>query len=287
MGNLVTLVFVFNFFNSFTQENKLIWVKGGKTIVGNKEQADAQPLFSVKITGFWMQEHEVTNSEFAVFVDQTGYTTLAERNGGSFVFANSLENDTIYNDAPWWKFRSGVNWKNPIDTLNIENLKNHPVVHIAFEDACAYCEWLGMRLPTEIEREYVTFKNEEEQMNIWQGKFPETNDTLDGFFGTAPVGSYAPGKLGFVDLQGNVWEWCQDPYHENAYNFAEKWGVLNSSVPLVPEYYDVFSPDEETRVIRGGSFLCAENYCIGYQSNVRMRSSVKRTFSHIGFRCVK
>lgn len=284
MGYLTTLVFICFCFVSFEQENKLILVKGGKTIIGNNEKLDAQPLFPVKVTDFWMQQHEVTNAEFSVFVEQTGYITLAEKNGGSYVFSDSI--DSIFIDA-WWKFQTGINWKHPINSFStIDSIRNHPVVHIAYEDACAYCQWLGMRLPTEIEREYVALKNQEQEKNTWQGEFPVKNFIEDGYATTAPVGSYKPGKLGFFDLQGNVWEWCLDPYHQNAYFFAKKWGV-QSSQPIVPEYFDEFSPNEETRVIRGGSFLCAENYCKGFEPTVRMRSSVKRTYAHIGFRCVR
>jgi sulfatase modifying factor 1 len=267
----------------------LVWVKGGPITIGNKEQFDAQPLFRTNVTGFWMQQYEVTNRQFSEFVKLTDYVTLAERHGGSFVFNAYFTNDTtILDNAPWWKFEQGANWQYP-DGINssVNGKEEHPVVHIAYEDACAYCEWLGMRLPTEVEREYAAKKNGEEKVkNNWQGTFPEKNLKTDGFYGTAPVGSFEPGKLGLFDIQGNVWEWCQDSYHQNAYYFASRWKI-DSAKPLVPIYFDGHSPNEETRVIRGGSFLCAENYCKGYEYNNRMRSSVKMTFSHIGFRCVK
>lgn len=269
--------------------NPLVWVKGGKITIGNKEQPDAQPLFRTKVTGFWMQQYEVTNRQFSEFVKNTGYVTLAERNGGSYVFNSSLVTDSFtLAEAPWWRFEPGAGWNHPEGmSSSINGKENFPVVHIAYEDACAYCEWLGMRLPTEVEWEYAAKKNGDvTAKNIWQGIFPDTNWAIDGFEGTAPVGSFKPGKSGLYDMQGNVWEWCQDPYHQNAYYFAGKWKVL-SYEPLVSAYYDEFSPFEETRVIRGGSFLCAENYCKGYEPGRRMRSSVNMTFSHIGFRCVK
>ena len=298
MGNLRGLVLVLMFvaFYSFGQTttseqatNPLIHVKGGKITIGNKEQPDAQPLFRVNVSSFWIQQYEVTNKQFSEFVKNTGYVTLAERNGGSYIFNATLTADSsTLNNAPWWKFEQNANWKQPQGiNSSIEGKAQYPVVHIAYEDACAYCEWLGMRLPTEVEREYASTKNGNElSKNVWQGTFPERNLNTDGFAETAPVGSFKAGKLGLFDMQGNVWEWCLDPYHQNAYYFAKKWTVI-SSQPLVPTYFDTYSPDEETRVIRGGSFLCAENYCKGYEHNRRMRSSVKMTFSHIGFRCVK
>ena len=290
MGRLISIILLFISFVCAAQKtNDLIWVKGGKTIIGNLEQSDAQPLFSAKVDGFWIQKYEVTNAQFLKFVINTGYITLAEKNRGSYVFNSSLEEDsTTLENAVWWKFKQGASWKHPegIDS-SINGKEEYPVVHIAYEDACAYCEWLGMRLPTEVEREYAAKKNGNEPLkNSWQGIFPEENLKTDGFYGTSAVGSFQAGDLGLFDMQGNVWEWCMDPYHQNAYYFAEKWKIT-SSEPLVPEYFDENSPDEETRVIRGGSFLCAENYCRGYDYNKRMRSSVKMTFSHIGFRCVK
>jgi len=294
--NNFLLTFLLSSSFSFSQEliheqseNPLVWIDGGEITIGNEEQPDAQPLFRTKVTGFWMHQYEVSNTQFADFVSATGYVTLAERNGGSFVFNPNFSKDTsVLENAPWWTYELGANWKHPQGrNSSIEGKEQHPVVHIAYEDACAYCEWLGMRLPTEVEREYAAKKNgNEEQKNNWQGTFPETNLNTDGFEWTAPVGSFKPGKLGLFDMQGNVWEWCLDPYHQHAYYFAKKWNVV-SSKPLVPSYFDEFSPHEETYVIRGGSFLCAENYCRGYEYNHRMRSSIKMTFSHIGFRCVK
>lgn len=290
MGRLIAVVCSFiSFVCSAQNKHDLIWVKGGKTTIGNLEQSDAQPLFEVKVDGFWMQKYEVTNARFAEFIRQTGYITLAERNNGSYVFYSSLEEDsTTPENAVWWKFEQGASWKHPGGIhSSINGKEEHPAVHIAYEDACAYCEWLGMRLPTEVEREYAAKKNGEETLkNVWQGVFPEENLKTDGFYGTAPVGSFKPGRLGLFGMQGNVWEWCLDPYHQHAYYFAEKWKKV-SYKPLVPAFFDEHSSNEETRVIRGGSFLCAENYCKGYEYNRRMRSSVNMTFSHIGFRCVK
>lgn len=275
--------------NSFKQPNKLIWVKSGDVKIGNASQLDAQPFFSVHVKGFWMQKYEVSNGQFSKFVNATNYTTLAEKNGGSYVFKSSTAKDSSsLKKEPWWHFVIGANWKHPSGkNSNIKGKANYPVVHIAYEDALAYCEWAKMRLPTEVEREYAARKNGALKLkNTWQGHFPDTNLAKDGFREIAPIGSFPAGKIGLCDMQGNVWEWCMDPYHQNAYHYVKK-DKVNSSKPLVPKYFDSSSPNEETRVIRGGSFLCADNYCCGYQLGRRMRSSVKMSFSHIGFRCVR
>lgn len=262
---------------------QIVWIEGGEVTIGNLEQSNAQPLFSQKVKGFWMQKYEVSVAQFALFVAATHYVTLAERNGGSYVFDASNKKSEDFPDAPWWKFESQVSWRTNMDSSSFL-----PVTHIAYEDACAYCEWKNMRLPTEIEWEYAAQKNETKgnSFNIWQGPFPYQNLKTDGFEKTAPVGSFSAGNLGIYDLQGNVWEWCQDPYHENAYQFAQQW-ESPSNRPIVPHYFDSFSPNDTTFVIRGGSYLCSDNFCTGYKPTVRMRSSAKSTFEHIGFRCVK
>lgn len=290
MGSLIHFLFLFIAFASFAQnENQLLHIKGGNITIGNTEQSDGQPVFKTKVNDFWMQQTEVTNAQFSAFVQKSGYITLAEKNKGSYVFHSNATIDSFsLADAPWWKFEQGVNWKHP-DGINSSLLgkENHPVVHIAWEDAKCYCESLGMRLPTEVEYEYAATNNENSgTMNTWQGTFPDTNLLVDGYATTSPVASFKAGKIGLFDLQGNVWEWCWDPYHQNAYQYAKQWKV-DSSQPLVPSYFDEFSPTEETRVIRGGSFLCSDGFCRGFEPSTRMRSSTKQTFQHIGFRCVK
>lgn len=274
---------------NITEASNVILIKGGSITMGNEDIPDAQPTFKVKVKPFFAQQYEVTNAQFQEFVNATHYPTLAERSGGSYVFRPE-NSDTInaIQDSPWWIFELGANWKHPSGrNTDLAGKEWHPVVHIAYEDAYAYCEWLNMRLPTEVEREYITQKNgTSKDINIWQGKFPIQNTLEDGYYRTSPVGSFPAGQLGLYDVQGNVWEWCLDPYHQNAYHYASD-TKINSNQPLVPKYYDLDSPDEETRVIRGGSFLCNDSYCCGYLPNRRMRASIKMTFEHIGFRCVR
>lgn len=274
---------------SLKQAQTMVWVKGGETTIGNSKEADAMPLFTAQVKGFWIQKYEVTNAQFKTFVKATGYKTLAENQGGAYVFLPHHPKDsTSLPSAPWWHFVKGANWKHPEGGNSTLNDKMwYPVVQIAYKDALAYCKWANLRLPTEVEREYAARKNGIVQhKNIWEGNFPYTNANTDGYLRTAPVGSFSAGKLNLFDMQGNVWEWCKDPYNENAYHYAKETNPP-SNQPLVPRYFDENSPNVETRVIRGGSFLCAKNYCKGYVLGRRMRSSVNTAFEHIGFRCVK
>lgn len=298
MGRLAMLLIVFIFScqpkskppTTIEEAEKVIWVEGGTFIMGNQHQLDAQPLFEQKVDGFWMHAYEVSNAQFYAFAAATNYITLAERNGGSYVFDSNIkdQDSTRLKDAPWWKFQLNAHWKNPSGRNEID-VKNSflPATHIAYEDACAYCAWKGMRLPTEMEREYTAQKDEHaNNFNHWQGNFPYQNTLNDGFEMLAPIGSFPAGKIGFYDLKGNVWEWCVDPYHTQAYSLGSQW-KSKSSQPLTPKYFDLNSPHDTTYVIRGGSYLCSDNFCQGYNPSQRMRASATMTFAHIGFRCVK
>ena len=274
---------------SLDEASGLVWIEGGTFEMGKDGVADASPTITQKIDGFWMQKYEVTNAQFETFAKAKNYTTLAEKNGGSYVFLPTAKADSLsIPGAPWWKYITDAYWKNPQGNKNItrEN-KFQPVTHIAYEDACAYCDWLEMSLPTEAEWEFAAKGDgEKTEQNIWQGNFPYENNNHDGFEKTAPVGSFPAGKNGLYDINGNVWEWCADYYHASWYIMATQLPVsLRANGP--DRAYDPSLPYSETRVIRGGSFLCSDNYCTGYLPFTRMRSSVEYTFEHIGFRCVK
>ena len=270
------------------EANKLFFVKGGKTTIGDSSEIDAPP-FQTKVKNFRMQAYEVTNAQFAAFVQKTHYKTLAERNGGSYVFEPHAKVDSLsIPGTPWWHFEKGADWQHPEGkNSSIDGKDFYPVTHISYEDAKCYCAAQGMDLPTEVEWEYAAQKNGIlPKKNVFQGHFPDKNSVKDGFEETSPVGYFGSGKIGLFDLQGNVWEWCLDPYHPNAYRYA-KIGTTPSCEPLVPKSFDATSPNEDMRVIRGGSFLCNDSYCSGYIPTRRMRASTKMTFQHIGFRCVK
>lgn len=310
-----------------TNTEGMVWIPEGEFLMGgDNEQAatDEYPKHAVKLKGFWIDATEVTNAEFQKFVDATGYITIAERTptweemkkllppntpkppdsvfvAGSLVF-HKTPNEVNLNDyGQWWAFEKGANWRHPQgEGSDIKDQPNVPVVHVAWEDAIAYCKWSGKRLPTEAEWEYAArggqhgkiypWGNEgveigKPKANSWQGKFPYSNLKTDGFEGIAPVKSFAPNGFGLYDMAGNVWEWCFDWYQPNYYAEFQNHLADNPQGPV-----SSFDPDEPytpKKVVRGGSFLCNDGYCSGYRVARRMKSSVDTGLDHTGFRCVK
>lgn len=300
---------------------------GDFTMGGKSEQADADefPRHSVSVSAFYMDETEVTNARFKAFADATGYVTIAERDidwqemskdlppntpkpadsllkAGSLVFKATEGPVNMRDYSQWWAWTIGANWRQPEGpNSNIEDKMNHPVVHIAWEDAKAYADWAGKRLPTEAEWEWAAMgglkdpkypwgnQSAEEsysRANFWQGFFPYQNLEKDGFFGSAPVKSFPANGYGLYDMAGNVWEWCQDKYRYDAYNGRDQQkSLLNPKGPR--ESFDPAEPYIEKYSLRGGSFLCNDSYCSGYRVARRMKSSKDSGMNHTGFRCVK
>lgn len=292
---------------------RMVLVKGGTFIMGSVNFPDAQPLREVEVSSFYMDEHEVTNAQFQKFVEETNYVTVAERplnpkdfpgadpdllHAGSAVFVGSQETKDLSNPYSWWKYVPGANWRHPEGPgSDIRGRENHPVVHIAYEDAEAYAKWAGKRLPTEAEWEYAAKANCNQHeiyywgdeitpqgkwmANIYQGKFPKHNTGEDGYKGTAPVKSYAPNPFGLYDMVGNVWEWCSDfylPYYSKE----------DRKDPKGPDHsHDPLEPGLIKRVQRGGSFLCHDKYCERYKAGARGKAEVNSPTNHVGFRCVK
>lgn len=300
--------------------NEMTWIPGGTFSMGAEGgQEDEKPVHQVTVDGFWMDKTEVTNEKFEEFVHATGYVTVAERKPdpkqfpdadpallvpGSIVFSppaedipvEDLKNPAMY--SLWWKYVPGANWRHPEGpNSDLKGREKHPVVHVCWEDANAYCRWAHKRLPTEAEWEFAArgglekkkFVWGDEQIpsgkwnaNIWQGKFPNLNSLDDGFKTTAPAASFAANGYGLYDMSGNVWEWCADWYTPDYY---QKSPAKN---PTGPESsFDPNEPGVEKRVTRGGSFLCSDVYCIGYRPSARMKTSPDTGLSHTGFRCVK
>lgn len=298
---------------SLADTTGMVWIPGGSFLMGADEFPDSRPVHPVSVTGFWMDEHEVTNAEFARFVAATGYKTIAEQTPnpadfpdvpaeqlvpGSAVFAPTARQVSLDNPLQWWAYVKGADWQHPNGPEStIEGHENEPAIHVSFTDATAYAKWAGKRLPTEAEWEFAARGGKENQTyywgnelkpggkwiaNIYQGHFPDKNTAEDGFAGVAPVKSFAPNPYGLYDMDGNVWEWCQDFYRPDYYTKLVK---NNPQGPA--DSYDPDEPGAVKRVQRGGSFLCSDDYCIRYKAGSRGKGEVSSGSNNLGFRCVR
>jgi len=300
---------------SVSVQPKMVWIPGGSFKMGTNDPLfpDAQPLHTVTVKGFLMDEHEVTNAEFEAFVKATKYVTVAERKldpkdfpgvpvenlvPGSGVFTPPGQAVPLDNPLQWWQYVPGASWHYPFGpNSSIEGLQNNPVVHVSYEDALAYAKWAGKRLPTEAEWEYAAqggrglhkyYWGDELKpggkwvANIYQGNFPDKNTAEDGFTGIAPVKLYPPNPYGLYDMDGNVWEWCNDFYRPDYYKQSP------ANDPKGPkDSYDPEEPGTVKRVQRGGSFLCSDQYCVRYKPGSRGKGEVSSGSNNLGFRCVK
>jgi len=295
-----------------TDQVKMCYIKGGTFNMGSTTSPDAMPIHRVTLDDFYMDEHEVTNAQFALFVKSTGYQTIAERplnpkdypgvpqeklKPGSAVFTPPKETKGLQNYLQWWQYVIGANWKHPQGPdETIKGKDNDPVVHISYEDATAYAKWAGKRLPTEAEWEFAArgkltnskyywgqeLKPQKKwQANIYQGNFPVSNTAEDGFIGVAPIKSFPPNAYGLYDMDGNVWEWCADYYRPDYYATSP---LKNPQGPA--ESYDPEEPQLVKRVQRGASFLCNPQYCERYIAGSRGKGEVSSASNNLGFRCV-
>jgi formylglycine-generating enzyme required for sulfatase activity len=315
---------------------EMAWIPGGQFRMGSdppppdnplRIKADEVPAHDVELDGFWMDEHEVTNRQFDEFARMTGYVTFAEkeptpeelaRGGmdldlakrselkpGSICFNAQFNRRAIqlrdqkvpFWEVEVWKYVDGANWRHPDGPdSDIKDRMDHPVVHLSWEDAVAYCQWAGKQLPTEAQWEYASRggrdsarypwgderePNGQYQCNYWQGVFPNERLTLDGFEGTAPVKSFSPNGYGLYDTSGNVWEWCADYYNDGYYAVSPRRNPTGPSIS-----HDAREPNIIKRVIRGGSFLCNVNSCTGYRCSSRMGAEFNSGTFHTGFRGV-
>lgn len=294
---------------------------GGDSLWG---RSDEFPRHKVQVSSFYMDKHEVTNAQFRAFVQATSYVTTAERKPdweemkkqlppgtsrpadsllipASLVFNPPSHPVPLNNVAAWWQWVAGANWQHPQGMEStIQGKDDYPVVQVSWEDAQAYAFWAGKRLPTEAEWEYAArggipsgiypwgnqlIDQGLPKANTWQGHFPNENILKDKFYRLAPVMSYPPNGYGLFDMAGNIWEWCNDWYRPDYYLWCEKQGIIiNPQGPEKP-----FDPDEPytpKRVVRGGSFLCTDQYCSGFRVSARMKTSWDTSLEHTGFRCV-
>ena len=281
----------------------MVLIPGGTFIMGSDSgRPDEQPPHSVSIDEFWMDVTDVTNEEFSKFVAATGYKTIAERVPSPSDFPNApkemlVPGSLVFREAKGWSYVPEANWRHPGGPAsNIESRATHPVVQVAWDDAMAYAKWAGKSLPTEAQFEYAAkggkdsniyawgnrlVDDKKPEANFWQGSFPTKDDRLDGFGSTSPVKSFMPNGYGLFDMSGNVWQWCLDWYRPDSYKDSP---MKNPTGPK-----DSFDPAEsgvQKRVVRGGSFLCAECYCQGYRVAARMKTSPDTGLCHTGFRCV-
>ena len=301
----------------------MVWVDGGTFTMGSDDHyPEEAPAHRVTVDGFWMDEYLVTNQQFRRFVKEAGYTTVAERApraedypgalpdmlvAGSVVFAQPSQPVDRRNHYNWWTWVPGADWRHPEGPgSDLSGRDRHPVVHVAAEDAEAYAAWAGKTLPTEAEWEFAArggldgavyawgdefAPKGQHRANTWQGDFPLTNTNDDGYARTSPVGSFRPNGYGLYDVIGNVWEWTTDWYaasHEAPNGCCGSAEARNPTGAAREVSFDPATPDIRIprRVIKGGSFLCAPNYCRRYRPAARMHHPVDTGTCHIGFRCI-
>lgn len=281
-------------------QSKLIPLQGGEFRMGTDNQrfpADGEgPIRKVRIEPFQIAIHPVTYAQFNNFATATGYITDAEKFGWSFVFRDFVSQNTkktvtqVVQGTTWWWKVDNADWRQPDGPDSTwESRPDHPVTHISWHDAVAYCEWVDARLPTESEWEYAarggidqaTYPWGDELIpdgihmcNIWQGNFPEENNIADGYHGTSPVGNYKPNTYGIFDVAGNVWEWCNDWFSPTFHRNARR---VTRQNPQGPKRGDA-------KVIRGGSYLCHESYCNRYRVGARTASTPDSSTGNMGFR---
>jgi len=299
----------------------MVWIPGGAFTMGSDHHyPEEAPSHKVKVSGFWMDRCTVTNAEFRRFVEATGHVTLAERPvdpkdypgappemllPSAVVFRKPPGPVDLRNTHNWWTYVRGADWRHPQGPgSSLQGLWKHPVVHVAWEDVQAFAKWAGKDLPTEAEWEFAArgglegaeyswgdelTPNGQYMANTWQGEFPWQNLRSDGHEGTAPVGSFPPNGYGLHEMAGNVWEWTSDWYQEHG-KLAHPCCTLEN-----PRGGEIDSSCEQPgaqaqriprKVMKGGSYLCAPNYCRRYRPAARMAQPIDTAISHLGFRCV-
>jgi formylglycine-generating enzyme required for sulfatase activity len=296
----------------------MVWIPGGAFLMGSeKYYLEERPIHKARVDGFWMDAHMVTNADFAAFVHATGYVTVAERAPraeeypgalphmlvpGSTTFQKPKKRVSMTNHYNWWTWTPGADWRHPYGPdSSIKGRDQHPVVHAAYEDVEAYLAWAGKMLPTEAEWEFAArggldgaeFAWGDELIpggkylaNFWQGEFPNVNHKLDGYEGTSPAGVFLANAYGLFDMIGNAWEWTSD-WYQSAHQPSQTCCTVDNPRGGAAEVsFDPAMPNVKIprRVLKGGSHLCAANYCQRYRPAARMPQAIDTGTNHIGFR---
>lgn len=301
----------------------MVWVPGGEFIMGSDAEhahPNERPAHRIKVSAFWMDEHPVTNAQFAEFVRATGYITTAERipdweelkkqlpegterpapellQPGSLVFTPPSHPVDLRDMSGWWSWTVGASWKHPQGPhSSIEGKELYPVVQLSWDDANEYAKWAGKRLPTESEWEYAAWGGARGTRYYWgntlqvqgrymantfTGTFPHRDSGADGYYRSAPVKSFPPNGFGLFDMAGNVWQWTSDYYRADAHGYRAK----GSEPPAGCHDPTREVPNVEERVIKGGSFLCSPSYCESYRPSARRGTPPDTGSEHVGFRC--
>jgi formylglycine-generating enzyme required for sulfatase activity len=299
----------------------MTWVPGGTFLMGSdRHYPEERPAHRVAVDGFWMDRVPVTNERFARFVAETGHVTFAEiapdpadypgalphmLYAGSLVFVQPAARVDTQDFTRWWQYMREADWRHPYGPgSTIDGLERHPVVHVTFADAEAFARWDGKALPTEAEWEFAArggldgaayawghefLPGDRHLANTWQGEFPWQQLAHDGYERTSPVGAFPPNAYGLCDLIGNVWEWTTDWYVPKHPGEPTKACCIPRN-PRGPKLEDSYEPDQAARiprkVLKGGSHLCAPNYCRRYRPAARYPEPVDTSTSHVGFRCI-
>jgi formylglycine-generating enzyme len=300
----------------------MVWISGGTFAMGSHSfYPEERPVHEQTVGGFWIDKYEVTNEAYSRFVEETSYLTVAEQPlnpddfpgappdklvSGALVFRPTSGPVNLNDWSQWWEYVPGACWRHPRGPgSDVSDRLDHPVVHVAYEDALAYAIWAGKTMPTEAEWEFAargglegavyTWGNEMEpggkpMANTWQGQFPWQNFNKDGFERTAPVGSFPPNGYGLYDMAGNVWEWTCDWYRaQHASDGADAPCCSGASARAAMEAsYDNCQPAIHIprKVLKGGSHLCAPNYCLRFRPAARSPQMIDTGMSHLGFRCI-
>jgi formylglycine-generating enzyme required for sulfatase activity len=298
----------------------MVRIPGGSFLMGSdRHYAEEAPAHRVTVGAFWIDKHTVTNAEFQRFVEATGHVTMAELPARAEDYPGALPemlapSSVVFQKPPgpvdlgnpynWWTYVKGADWRHPRGPKSsLQGLWKHPVVHVGFDDALAYAQWAGKELPTEAEWEFAArgglegaeycwgdeFKPHGRSMaNTWQGQFPWQNLLEDGYEWTSPVGSFPANGYGLFDMAGNVWEWTTDFYQEHGKIVHSCCTLDNPRGGAREASVDPRTPDTPIprRVMKGGSHLCAPNYCHRYRPAARMAQTIDTFTSHLGFRCI-